>query len=174
MLLDFFNIVVNLKNIPRQGWIEKLNIEKPESVSDHTFSLSIMAMIYSDIQKLDTLRVLKMSLLHDIVESITGDLTPEQITKEEKILLENKTFRDIIKQLPKEFSNEFLKIWEEFQENLTAESKLVHDLDKLEMALQAKIYEKKGFKNITSFFNSAEKQIQNKELKEMFRKIINQ
>lgn len=174
MLLDFFNIVANLKNIPRQGWIEKLNIEKPESVSDHTFSLSIMAMIYSDIQKLDTLRVLKMSLLHDIVESITGDLTPEQITKEEKILLENKTFRDIIKQLPKEFSNEFLKIWEEFQENLTAESKLVHDLDKLEMALQAKIYEKKGFKNITSFFNSAEKQIQNKELKEMFRKIINQ
>lgn len=174
MLLDFFNIVANLKNIPRQGWIEKLNIEKPESVSDHTFSLSIMAMIYSDIQKLDTLRVLKMSLLHDIVESITGDLTPEQITKEEKILLENKTFRDIIKQLPKEFSNEFLKIWEEFQENLTAESKLVHDLDKLEMALQAKIYEKKGFKNITSFFNSAEKQIQNNELKEMFRKIINQ
>ena len=131
-------------------------------------------MIYSDIQKLDTLKVLKMSLLHDIVESITGDLTPEQITKEEKILLENKTFRDIIKQLPKEFSDDFLKIWKEFQENLTAESKLVHDIDKLEMSLQAKIYEKKGFKNTKSFFDSAEKQIQNKELKEMFRKIINQ
>jgi putative hydrolase of HD superfamily len=174
LLLDFFNIIANLKNIPRQGWIDKLNIEKSESVSDHTFSLTMMAMIYSDIQKLDTLKVLKMSLLHDVVESITGDLTPEQITKEEKVLLENKTFRDIIKKLPKEFSDDFLKIWKEFQENLTAESKLVHDVDKLEMALQAKIYEKKGFKNTKSFFNSAEKQIQNKELKEMFRQIINQ
>lgn len=163
-----------MKNIPRQGWIDILNIENPESVSDHTFSLTMMAMIYSDIQKLDTLKVLKMSLLHDIVESVTGDLTPEQITKKEKILLENKTFRDITKQLPREFSDEFLKIWDELQENLTAESKLVHDLDKLEMALQAKIYEKKGFNNTKSFFNSAEKQIQNKELKEMFRKIINQ
>ena len=91
LLLDFFNIIANLKTIPRQGWIDKLKIENPESVSDHTFSMSVMAMIFSDIQKLDTLKVLKMSLLHDIAESYTGDITPEQIPKEEKTnLAENR------------------------------------------------------------------------------------
>jgi len=82
LLLDFFNIVASLKTIPRQGWIDKLNIENPESVSDHTFSMSVMAMIFSDIQKLDTLKVLRMSLLHDVAESHTGDITPGQISKE--------------------------------------------------------------------------------------------
>ncbi|MDH3501691.1 MAG: HD domain-containing protein, partial [Nitrosopumilus sp.] len=71
MLLDFFNTVINLKNIPRQGWIDKLGLETPESVSDHTFSMTVMSLIFSEIQKLDTLKVLKMSLIHDLTESFT-------------------------------------------------------------------------------------------------------
>lgn len=174
MLLDFFNIVANLKNIPRQGWIDKLNIQNPESVADHTFSLTMMSMIYSDIRNLDTLKVLKMSLLHDLVESTTGDFTPNQITKKEKTIIENKAFNKIIKHLPKKISDEFLILWKELQNNSTPESKLVHELDKLEMVLQAKIYEKKGDNNIESFLISSKKYIQNKELKELFKKIINQ
>ncbi|MCV0372575.1 MAG: HD domain-containing protein [Nitrosarchaeum sp.] len=174
MLLDFFNTVANLKNIPRQGWFDKLGIEKPESVSDHTFSMTVMAMIFSDLQRLDTLKILKMSLLHDLAESVTGDMTPSQISKEDKAVLETQHMTEILKNLPSELEREFLELWHEFQQNLTPESRMVHELDKLEMALQAKIYEKNGFGEIQSFLDSAQNQIQNSELKEWLRKIINQ
>lgn len=174
MLLDFFNTVANLKNIPRQGWIDKLGIEKPESVSDHTFSMTVMAMIFSDLQRLDTLKILKMCLLHDLAESVTGDMTPSQISKEDKAVLETQHMAEILKNLPSELEREFLELWHEFQQNLTPESRMVHELDKLEMALQAKIYEKNGFSEVQSFLDSAQNQIQNIELKEWLRKIINQ
>ena len=174
MLLDFFNTVANLKNIPRQGWIDKLGMEKPESVSDHTFSMTVMAMVFADLQQLDTLKILKMSLLHDLVESITGDMTPNQISKKDKAILETQNMTEILKNLPPKLQKDFLELWCEFQQNLTPESRMVHELDKLEMALQAKIYEKNGFGDVQSFLHSAQNQIQNSELKEWLRKIINQ
>jgi len=174
LLLDFFNTVINLKNIPRQGWIDKLGLETSESVSDHTFSMTVMSLIFSEIQKLDTLKVLKMSLIHDLTESLTGDLTPNQISKQEKIKLEKITMNKILQDLPKELQAQLLVIWDEYLEQKTPESIMVHELDKLEMALQAKIYEKKGNFDIQSFLDSAEQGIKNRKLKELFTKIINQ
>ena len=85
MIEEFFKITTNLKKIPRKGWTTKLGISSPESVADHTFSMSTIAMVLADLQKLNTEKVLKMSLLHDIAESITGDLTPDDISKDEKL-----------------------------------------------------------------------------------------
>ena len=174
MSLEFFNTVANLKTISRQGWIDKLGLDKPESVSDHTFSLSMMSLVFSEIKKLDTLRVLKMSLIHDLAESIIGDLTPNELSKEEKIILEKNTMEKILQDLPDSIRDQISQNWEEFLEQKTPESILVHELDKLEMALQAKIYEKDGNFGIQSFLESAEKEIKTPELKELFRKIINQ
>jgi len=52
MLLDFFQKVLALKNIPRQGWKDKLQIDNVESVAEHTYSTAIMSMIYSDYMNL--------------------------------------------------------------------------------------------------------------------------
>jgi putative hydrolase of HD superfamily len=136
--------------------------------------MAVMSLIFSDIQKLDTLRVLKMSLIHDLVESITGDLTPNQITKTEKAKLEQTTMEKILQDLPEDLRNPFSEIWQEFVDKRTPESILVHEVDKLEMALQAKIYEKNGDYSIQSFLQSAENEIKDPKLKELFTKIINQ
>ena len=45
MLLNFFQKVLDLKNIPRQGWKDKLQIDNVESVAEHTYSAAIMSMI---------------------------------------------------------------------------------------------------------------------------------
>ncbi len=45
MILDFFKTAANLKKISRQGWIEKIPIDNPESVADHTYSLAIISMV---------------------------------------------------------------------------------------------------------------------------------
>ena len=174
MLLKFFNTVANLKDTPRQGWIDKLGIEKPESVSDHTYLMTMMAMVFSEIKNLDTLKVIKMSLLHDLAESYVGDLTLEKISKNKKDILENDAIEKILKDLPRELTEEYSNLWKEYQTKSSSESNLVHEVDKLEMALQAKIYEKKGFSEIDSFLKTTKEQIKDPSLKKLFIKICDQ
>ena len=163
-----------MKTIPRQGWIDKLGIDKPESVSDHTFTMTMMGLVLSELQHLDTLKVLKMCLIHDLVESKTGDLTPDQIPKNEKVILEKNTMNDILETLPDNIKEQLSESWYEFLESKTLESKLVHEIDKLEMVLQAITYKKSGNFDVNSFLESAKKEIHNPLLKELFRKIIEQ
>src|SRR5690349_2301763 len=104
MLFDFFYIVSELKKTPRKGWKEKIRIEHPESVADHSFSAAVMAMVFSDLNKLDTEKMLKMALLHDLSESITGDFTPGEISKNDKKEIESQTMKEILSKLPLEIS----------------------------------------------------------------------
>jgi putative hydrolase of HD superfamily len=173
MLFDFFNIVSELKKIPRKGWKEKLGKHNPESVADHSYVTAIMAMTISDLKGLDTEKALKMSLLHDLAESITGDLTPDEISKESKIGLENQTMSEIFSELPSNLANDYSKIWKEYQDRKSTESILVHDADRLEMALQARKYRLEGLSEdkLESFFSSARKDIKNIDLLEILDEI---
>ena len=174
MILDFFKTAVNLKNIARQGWIDKLSIENPESVADHSYSMAIIGMVISDLENYDSEKMLKMILLHDLAESNIGDYTPNQISKENKIKIENKAYDEIINALPDTIKLQYAQIWEEYQKQESPESKIVHQIDKLEMALQAKMYQKEGSSKeaIESFFKSAENEITHPKLKELFNQII--
>jgi len=173
-MLDFFKTAANLKRIPRQGWVDKLSLNNPESVADHSYSMAVMSMVISDLGNYDSEKILKMVLLHDLSESHIGDYTPEQISKEEKNKLENNAFNEIIKKLPDSIQSQYLKIWQEYQENKSPESIIVHQIDKLEMVLQAKIYQKEGQskEKLESFFESAKIDITDPKLKELFTKII--
>ncbi len=131
-------------------------------------------MVISDLENYNSEKILKMVLLHDLAESKIGDYTPKQLSKEKKNNLENNAFNEIIKDLPDLIKSQYLQIWQEYQENISPESKIVHQIDKLEMALQAKIYEKEGHsqEKLESFFESAKADITDPKLKELFTKII--
>lgn len=173
MFLDFINTAANLKSVPRQGWIDKLIIKNPESVADHTFLMSVIGMILSDSRNFNTEKILKMILLHDLAESITGDITPEEKPVEEKKHLENMTMKDVISKLPKNLQNQYLQIWKEYQDNQTKEAVFVHQVDKLEMAIQAKIYEKQtALEKIYPFLDSAKKAIDDPILLKLLNQII--
>jgi putative hydrolase of HD superfamily len=175
MILDFFKTAVNLKKISRQGWIDKLSLDNPESVADHSYSMAMMSMVISDLENYDSEKILKMVLLHDLAESKIGDFTPEQINKENKIQLENNAFDEIVDDLPESIKKQYLEIWHEYQENISPESKIIHQIDKLEMVLQAKIYQNEGHskEKLESFFESAKTDITHPKLKELFTKIVN-
>ena len=113
-LLDFFKNSLNLKNISRQGWIDKLFIEQPESVADHSYSMAVMAMVISDLENYDSEKILKMVLLHDLAESKIGDFTPDQITKDKKEKIENNAFYEIIEKLPISIKSKYEKVWKEY------------------------------------------------------------
>ena len=117
---------------------------------------------------------MKMILLHDLAESEIGDYTPGQIAPEKKKELENNTFFKILENLPSSIKLQYKRIWQEYQENDSSESKIVHQIDRLEMILQAKIYEKEGHSkdDISSFIESGKQEIIHPKLKELFTKII--
>jgi putative hydrolase of HD superfamily len=169
MLFEFFYVISELKKVSRKGWKEKVGIDKPESVADHSYGTAIMSMIFSDIKNYDTEKILKMSLLHDLAESITGDFTPNEITKENKKIIENYAMKDILSKLPPNLEVQYQQIWNEFEEGKTKESILLHDIDSLEMAVQAAKYFSEGHpkEKLQEFIESARKEIKSKELLEI-------
>ena len=173
LILDFLKVSANLKNVRRQGWVDKLNHKCPETVAEHVYSMAMIGMILSDFEGRDTEKILKMILLHDMAESIIGDITPDQMSKKSKEELEDKAMRQILDRLPDRISGRYMQLWDEFQHMLSEESKLVHQIDKLEMALQAKIYSDDGYapQLLTPFFDSAKDEITEKNIKEIIAKI---
>lgn len=173
MLEDFLKTAIKLKTVPRQGWINKLGIKDPESVADHCYSMAVMAMVFSDLKKFDTEKIIKMTLLHDLAEAITGDLTPDDATRSEKEKLENNAMKKILAALPNSLRAKYEKIWIEYKQNSTKEAKLLHQIDKLEMALQANAYKKRFTKKqLAPFLDSAKKEISDHKLKEMLKKTL--
>ena len=75
---------------------------------------------------------------------------------------------------PKKISNDYYHIWDEYQKKSSNESILLHEIDKLEMALQAKFYQDQGIseKDLRSFFATADSQITNKHLRQLLRSFL--
>jgi putative hydrolase of HD superfamily len=166
-IIRFFEITGILKRTPRTGWVN-LGIYQPESVADHTFRTAFFCMLYADIKNFDPLKLLRMALIHDLPEAILGDLTPSQKTtnsqkKEERVI------NQILSLLPEIQRENYLAVWNEYQECRTKEAKAVHQLEKIEMALQAKEYEKLGSvkKSLKQFIKSAEDAISWSELRRL-------
>ena len=76
--------------------------------------------------------------------------------------------------LPDTIKLQYGEIWEEYQKQESPESKIVYQIDKLEMVLQAKMYQKGGASTeaVVSFFKSAESEITHPKLKEILNQIL--
>lgn len=171
-LVKFFETAGKLKRILRSGWVE-VGIRKPESVADHTFRTSIFCMVYSDLEGLDELKLLRMALIHDLPEAIIGDLTPSRKTTRSKEKEDN-AMNQILSLLPKKQREKYLTDWNEYQEGKTKEAKAVRQLEKLEMALQAKEYEEAELtrQSLKRFIKSAEEVIVWSQLRRLFSYIL--
>lgn len=131
---------VSLKGVPRQGWIDKAGIARPESVADHSYGTALAAMAAGDALGLDTLRMARMALLHDLAESVTGDIVPGAVPAAEKAENERAAMSSILSGLPEPARGACAAAWSEFEEGRTAEAAMVRELDKIEMAAQAAAY----------------------------------
>ena len=173
MISDFFFQIAGLKKLPRSGWKIKVGLENSESVAEHSYMMSVMAMVLSDLKSLDSVKVIKMSILHDWAESKIGDFMPDEIGYDKKSELENYAMIEILESLPPKLQSNYQNIWNEFLVRDTPEARLVHEIDKLEMALQAKIYEKEvDPENLNPFIISAVEQIIDPDLKKILVDIL--
>ena len=123
--------------------------------------MCMAGMVLSDLQGLDTLQIVRMILLHDLAESLTGDFAPGDISRSQKISKENSAMAEILSHLPDRLRKEYDRIWDDYVEGKSEVSRFVHRIDKLEMAMQARSYSKKGYPSqiLLQFFDSAEKTV---------------
>ncbi|PIA18523.1 hypothetical protein COEREDRAFT_38672 [Coemansia reversa NRRL 1564] len=170
-IIEFLSIVEGLKRTKRTGWINN-GIRGGESIADHMYRMSIMAMLIDD-PTINRTHCIKMSIVHDIAESLVGDITPyDGISKEEKYKLEKEGMKKIMDTLENStVAQEIEMLWLEYEENKTNEAKLVHDLDKCEMIQQAMEYELSEGKQLDSFFESTKGIFSHPQVKEWVEEI---
>ncbi|HLO44439.1 MAG TPA: HD domain-containing protein [Leadbetterella sp.] len=135
--IEFIKEIDKLKYIQRKTKL--LNSDRNENDAEHSWHLAIMAVILSQHANtnIDLLKVIKMVLIHDIVEIDAGDTfiydTQKNHTNTEEELLAAKRIFGI---LPTEQAEELITIWEEFEAGETEEAKFAKSMDRLEPLLQ--------------------------------------
>jgi len=158
--VDFLTLIQSLKVTKRTGWIRK-GVNQPESIADHMYRMSIMALIAGDNENLDHNRCIKIALAHDLAEALVGDITPHDgVTKEDKEARERAAMQKMTSTLGKKSGEHLLALWEEYEAGTTPEAKLLKDLDKLEMILQAQEYESGQGIDLNEFFTSTQGKFQ--------------
>ncbi|GAA4301050.1 HD domain-containing protein [Nibribacter koreensis] len=159
--IEFIKEIDNVKYIQRKTKL--FNSDRNENDAEHSWHLALMVLVLTEHsnQPIDVLKVLKMVLIHDIVEidardTFIYDTQKSHSNTEEERLAANRIFG----MLPKEQADEFIAIWEEFEAGETHEAKFARAMDRLAPLLQntsnnggtwqefgvkySKVYEKKS------------------------------
>jgi putative hydrolases of HD superfamily len=135
--VSFIKEIDKLKYIQRKTKL--FNSDRHENDAEHSWHLAMMTLVlaeHSD-RPIDVLKVLKMVLIHDIVEIDAGDTFIYDTTKshtntDEELIAAKRIFG----LLPTEQAEEFIAIWEEFEAGETDEAKFARSMDRLEPLLQ--------------------------------------
>lgn len=138
-ILTFLNLVERLKSVMRHSW---LSSGRQESVAEHSWRLALMVILlapYSQ-EKINVEKALKMAIIHDLAEAITGDIpifeSHHNEIKQQKILAEQAAIREMQTILNNEANKDLFALWHEYEEKQSAEAKFVNALDKIEAQLQ--------------------------------------
>ena len=135
--IEFIKEIDKIKYIQRRTKLFDSN--RNENDAEHSWHLAMMAIVLSEYsnEKIDLLKVLKMVLIHDIVEIDAGDtFIYDQNKNHENTDEELKAARRIFGILPEEQAKEFIAIWTEFEEGISNEAKFARAMDRLEPLLQ--------------------------------------
>lgn len=151
-LLQFLNAVGRLKHLKRKGWVLR-DVPEPECVGSHMYRMAIMCMLTDKEEPVDLPKCIKLALIHDLAEAIVGDITPVcGVSSEDKYQREEAAMATFKTLLGDPFGQELYDLWIEFEKGETEESKLVKDLDRADLLLQAYEYEKDKGLDLSDFF----------------------
>lgn len=135
--IAFIECLDQLKQVLRQNLV--MDESRRENSAEHSWHIATMAMVLAEYapQALDQLRVLKMLLLHDVIEIEAGDTFCFDVEgnkdKEER---ERIAADQVFGLLPSDLGTEFRELWDEFEAGETAEARFVNSLDRFQVLLQ--------------------------------------
>lgn len=173
--MDYTNLIMNLfslKDLKRSGWVKK-QIINPESVADHTFGVVLLATTIELPDGVDRNKLIKMAVMHDLAEVHVGDIIWEQGKYADKDLQQDKHSKEtyFFTNMIKKFKD-FEKLRDlslDFMDLKTKTAIFLKDLDKLDMAFQALIYEQRvDPKTLNEFWENVEKHLKFPQTKQIF------
>ena len=172
-ILNFLLEAFKLKDLKRTGWVNA-DVKNPESVADHSWGVALLALLLSEKMKLNLEKCLKMALIHDINEIYTKDiaLQPEErgtLKEKRKREIERNAMKKILSLLPNSIKKDWEKVWNELEARKTKEAKVIRNLDKLDMAIQALIYKKRTRKDLSPWIKDANNLIELPEIRKIFK-----
>ena len=131
--IDFLHIAEHLKDNTRHSVTSK---GRPESVAEHSWRASLMALLLEDeIEGVDFNKIIRMCILHDLGEAITGDI-PSFLKTEADSAHEDDVLFQLLDTLPEPQSGKIKALFEEMLALETREAKIYKALDKLEAVVQ--------------------------------------
>lgn len=173
-IFDFLHIIGGLKKSKRYG---KYDIDA-DSSADHSWRLALMTFVIADELKLkiDVMKSMKIAIVHDLPEAITGDIAYMEIhngnmTKEDKQKKEIEAMEKITETLPENIGKEILGLWEEYEYSKSKEALFIKALDKLETTTHV-IESIKGYTDLDMIAMYADKHVNNfPELKPVLKEL---
>ncbi len=178
-IISFLKACEKLKTITRKSWTS--DNSRRESVAEHSWMMCLLALTLFDQldTKIDQLKVLKMIIIHDLVEVFAGDIAVWEKTESPEFYFEQEkeSLIKLLSYLPQDlpFVKEVYDLWIEFEKTETIEAKLAKAIDKLEVLLQYNIFDinkweepsyqyllREGFYDFDSFIREFKNQIDKK------------
>ena len=188
-MLEFLSTLSKTKMIPRSGWVSHgVAMQDVESVAEHSFSATVLALLLSDLElqrgrRVDVERVLRMALLHDLSETLTFDISKDYLEylgkrgKEIKDEVEASAWKYILHGLADtKLRSKYANVQQEFDAEKTLESRIVHAADRLDIMLQVAEYTKRGYPKrlLASLWNSSDRELRSSKIESvrLLRKLI--
>ena len=179
-IIKFVCEMMRLKAVPRTGWLLR-GVRDVESVADHSFGVALFAMLLADLAQRqglepDVEKILRMALLHDLTEARTGDLpnTIKRYFDKEALHAADEQIADEMLSVLGAIGEEYLLLWQEYEERTSLESRIVKAADKLDLLLQAREYEKGGAQTLQEFWKSSETDFSGLHLDELIADLVEQ
>jgi len=151
-----------LKNLDRTGWTLRGLAPRTESVAAHSFGVGVTAMMLTDELaaqgiKIDSERVLRMSLLHDWAEARIGDM-PKTAThyfgSEQRKRAESAAFEDMVEGLAAG-GDLYRELFKDYEERDSLEARLVKAADVIDLLVEVLALERAGVMGLDEFWEVA-------------------
>lgn len=128
-LIDFLRVAARLKDATRHCWTAG---GRQESVAEHSWRTALMAMLMADeFPGVDIDRVVRMCLVHDLGEAVTGDI-PAFLKTDADRAVEGRAVDTLIAGLPEPWPERLSALFDEMEALQTPEAKLYKALDRME------------------------------------------
>jgi len=135
--IDFLREIDKIKGVFRQTWL--LDGSRKENDAEHSWHLATMAMLlaeYAAEPGIDLARVVRMVLVHDLVEIDAGDtFAYDEVGERDKAAREQAAADRIFAILPPDQAAEVRALWDEFEARRTGEARFAAALDRLQPLL---------------------------------------
>ena len=157
-----------LKHLPRSGY--QFLGSGSESVAEHSFMITFIAFIISQIEPdIDQMRLIQMCLLHDLPEARTGDLN--YVNKKYAVADETRAINDLTKSVS--FGGIMKNLLNEFNEGKTREARLAKDADQLSFILELKYLADTGSKGPEKWLPIVQSRLLTETAKKIANEILN-